>query len=471
MTSSNFSNNETSETLGLRDQAAALPLLPGVYLFKDGKGTVLYVGKAIRLKERVRSYFAPDLAVSRGPALVTMVEQAVSLDHEVVGSEPEALLLEARLIRKYKPRYNIKLTDDKSYMLVSIDFSHPFPVLGIAREKDLEDLLAKLKRPELAAGRVKHKVKNIEYYGPFPSLYSVKGVLKTIRQIWPYRDCSPTKYAQFERLGHGCIFASLGLCTAPCAGQISVEDYGASIAHIRQFLRGERGMLITEMERQMNELSQAERYEEAALLRDRLFMLRKFQYAVESFRDKTVPPNEPFNREEDVRIECFDISNNQGEYAVGSLICGVVKGGKTEEVRTADEARKRFSFDRTRYRKFRIRTVQGISDVEMLQEVLRRRLRRNGAGWEHPDLIILDGGKGQMNAILPIRNELDPLVAVSAVSKGPTRRRTDLIGKEWDNFPSIKTAAWHRIAELLREEAHRFAIGYYRHLHRKGVFR
>ena len=452
----------------LREQAAALPLHPGVYLFHDAKGEILYVGKANRLRERVRSYFAVDVGITRNPGIEQMVREAVRIEHQLTDSEPEALLLEARLIRRHKPRYNIALRDDKSFLLIKIDLSHSYPPIGIAREKDLEELLAKKRRPQPTTNRISQKIDNIEYYGPFPSAFAVRNVLKTVRQIWPFRDCNQAKFNQFAAVGHGCIFASLGLCDAPCVNNISQEAYRANIEQIRLFLRGEQMPLIESVESEMRQAGEAEQYETARILRDRLFALKRFQYVVDTFRTRRKPAAEgkPYNVAEDIRIECYDISNNQGAHSVGSLVSAVVEGGKVSPIASMEDVKTRFRFDKTRYRKFKIQTVTGISDTEMLQEVLRRRVKRANQ-WPLPDLIILDGGKGQLNAVQPIVAGLD--VAFASVAKGPTRKRTDLYGDGWDLFPLVERSAWHQISELMREEAHRFAISYYRSLHRKAV--
>jgi len=454
----------------LREQAAALPLHPGVYIFKNAKGDILYVGKANQLRERVRSYFAPDIAITRNPGIEQMVRESITLEHHLADSEPEALLLEARLIRRHKPRYNIALRDDKSFLLIKITMNEEFPSVGIAREKDLEELLAKKNRPQPTTNAIRQKIDHVEYYGPFPSAYSVRGVLKTVRQIWPFRDCSTQKYNQFAALGHGCIFASLHLCNAPCVHKVTPEDYRKNIDQLRKFLRGEQSSLIHEVETQMEAAANNELFEAATILRNRLYSLKRFQYVVDTFRTaRTKSELTPYNPAEDLRIECYDISNNQGAHAVGSLICGIVTGGKTQPLTSADDVKKRFRFDKTRYRKFKIQTVGGISDTEMLQEVLRRRFRRTQ--WAFPDMVLLDGGKGQLNAVEQVRREreLQDKVALGSVAKGPTRKRTDLYGEDWDKFPMISRDAWHRISENLREEAHRFAISYYRNLHRKAV--
>jgi excinuclease ABC subunit C len=340
----------------------------------------------------------------------------------------------------------------------------------------LEDALIKHKR-ERQGVRIKQKVDHIEYYGPFTSAASVREALKAMRAIWPFRDCSPTKYKTYEALGHGCIYAALGLCGAPCAGGTTVEEYRKNIDQIRSFLRGEKVRVMQVVQAQMDDAARGERYEEAARHRDRLYALEHFQHIVDTFRDAngTNRNSYEFNPETDLRIECYDISNNTGQFAVGSLVCGILRDGKVTAISDKTTARQQFLFERSRYRKFKIRTVEGISDTDMLHEVLGRRLKR-GKGklphWSLPDLILIDGGKGQLSAVLRERKsaELEGKIAVGTVAKGPTRKNVDLYGNDWAQFPLISKEAWQQVAEQLREEAHRFAITYYRSLHRRSLF-
>jgi excinuclease ABC subunit C len=294
-----------------------------------------------------------------------------------------------------------------------------------------------------------------------------------LRGIWPFRDCSNQKFNQFASLGHGCIFANLHVCNAPCVHKVTPEEYLENVRQLRKFLRGEHATLVQEVEKQMQEAAEAEMFEVATILRNRLFGLKRFQYVVDTFKtsQRQVESGCPtYNPEEDIRLECYDISNNQGSHAVGSLVSAIVKGGKVSPITTAEDVKKAFSFDKTRYRKFKIQTVSGISDTEMLQEVLRRRFKR-ASQWSLPDMIVIDGGKGQLNAVTAVQRERDLVgkLHVASVAKGPTRKRTDLYGEGWSQFPLITTERWHQISELMREEAHRFAISYYRNLHRKAV--
>lgn len=223
----------------------------------------------------------------------------------------------------------------------------------------------------------------------------------------------------------------------------------------------------------MAEAAQHEQYELAGKYRDRLQSLLRIQELAQTrkFIDRTRSDAYQYHPEEDIRIEAYDISNNQGTSAVGSQVVGVIRRGKVEPVKTREELRKRFYLEKSGYRKYRIKTVEGISDTDMLQEVLLRRFKRASTGerWALPDLILIDGGKGQLHTAEKMRDKLDVLVPLASVAKGPTRKRVDLYGKDFAKFPLLDNQAWSLAAELLREEAHRFAITYYRSVHRKSV--
>ncbi len=454
--------------------AKDLPLKPGVYQFVNDKDEVLYVGKATRLRERVRSYFADDLAESRGPGIVSMVLQAVSLRHIETESELEALLLEARLIRQLKPKYNVKLRDDKSFSLIRIDHSEVFPGIYLSREKDLEELLEKRKRARTDA-RVSQVIDAQEFFGPYLSAKSVRQALASIRRIWPFRDCTSTKFANYERLGYGCVLATLGLCSAPCAGKITPDSYKKNIAQIRAFLNGDRRQVLTMIEADMAHAAEDERFEEAAILRDRLQALIHLQTVAQTRKQSRAKEVGEiiFDPETDLRVECVDISHNQGAYTVASLVTGMIRRGKVDEVHGREEIRKRFRLDPTRQKKYKIQTVEGVSDVAAIAEVVRRRVTRglkNEAGWELPDLLILDGGITQLGAASEVRTALkaEEKVAVAAVAKGPTRRKVDRRG-EWQVLQNLNDEAQDLLAELMREEAHRVAISFYRNTHSRGL--
>jgi excinuclease ABC subunit C len=462
----------------LLKQAQHLPMLPGVYLFKDGLGKVLYVGKAKILRQRVRSYFLAD--IGRGPGIDQMVQASVLLDHQVTSSETEALILEARLIRQFKPKYNIRLRDDKSFALIRIDWSDPFPPIYISREKDLLDSLARLNKPRVKWGKINQRAQSQEFFGPYLSARSVKLALQSIRKIWPFRDCSSVKYSRHKQWRRGCVFADLGLCAAPCVAGISTVEYQRNLEQIRSFLQGEKQKVLNDVQKEMEKAAAAEQYERAALLRDRLEGLRQLREA--AFQaDFATKNNEldgdlDFNPLEDLYLEAYDISHNQGALAVGSMVVGIIKGGKLSPI-TKDNLRARFSFLKKNYRKFKVSEVTGSSDVDSLKEVLTRRLIKTT--WQVPDFILIDGGKTQLAAVLSVQQGLsDPersknwsTLLIGSVAKGISRKKVDLYGQDWSKLFQLNDEARLLLAEMLREEAHRFGIEYYRWRHRKDMLK
>lgn len=462
----------------LRKQAQRLPMLPGVYLFKDEQGKVLYVGKAKILRQRVKSYFLAD--IGRGPGIDQMVQASVFLDYQITSSEMEALILEARLIRQFKPKYNIRLRDDKSFALIRIDWSDPFPPIYISREKDLLDTLARLNKPRVKWGKINQRAQSQEFFGPYLSARSVKLALQSIRKIWPFRDCSSTKYSRHNQWGRGCVFADLGLCAAPCAAGISTVEYRRNLEQIRSFLQGEKQKLLKDVQQEMEKAAAAEQYERAALLRDRLDGLRQLQEA--AFQADFATQNSEavgetnYNPLEDLYFEAYDISHNQGALAVGSMIVGIIKEGKLSPI-TKENLRARFGFMKQNYRKFKISGAIGNSDVDSLKEVLTRRLAK--ATWQTPDFILIDGGKAQLTAILSVwRGLTDPVMVknwstlcIGSVAKGVSRKKVDLYGQDWSKLTQLDNGAKLLLAEMLREEAHRFGIEYYRWRHRKDMLK
>jgi len=242
----------------LRERAGALPREPGVYRFLDGE-TVLYVGKAVDLRDRVRSYADP-----RGERIRGMVARADGVDVTVTDTESQALLLEANLIKRYGPRYNVRLTDDKSYPLVALS-DHEFPRIEVTRDPD----------PDATV------------FGPFTDKGRVETVLKALREVYGVRGCSDHKYANRDR---PCLDHEVGLCTAPCTGEIGPESYREDVEAVERFLRGETGVLTEPLRREMESAAQDRQYERAANLRDALEAVERFHAtgddAVSTAREK-----------------------------------------------------------------------------------------------------------------------------------------------------------------------------------------
>ncbi len=410
-----------------------LPDVSGVYKFLDEKGNILYIGKAINLKKRVYSYFYLDL-IDR-PRVKQMIPLVKDFEIIETNNEIEALVLESALIKKYLPSYNTDLKDDKSYAWIYIDTKSEFPTVKIVRT---------LKKGEYKNGRL---------FGPFPSGFTIKRVYSYLRKLYPFCTCK-------NKDCKSSLYFHIGLCPGPYAGAISKDDYRKNINSIIKFLSGKQENHIKRLEREMRVYSKNEDYEKALQLRDRIKDLRyigqdiDFTYyddieSYESKREKARKSSFDYlamelGISELKRIECYDISNIQGKYAYGSMV--VASDGV---------------IDRSSYRVFRIKESDTPNDFIMLKEVIRRRLSMRES---IPDIILIDGGKGQLSSV----NSLIPKnITLMGISKGKYLKRK---GKKLnDEFWICKEGQIYRIniesPEILidlRNEAHRFAITYFR---------
>ena len=323
----------------------------------------------------------------------------------------EALILEANLIKKYSPKFNLREKDDKSRVYVHIT-REEFPRLYLLRETDLPKITEK--RPAL--------------YGPFFSAAAVALALELIRKIVPFRSCNKLPEKR-------CLYGHLGLCEMPCEGRISREDYARRIREVRDFFEGKKMRVMQALRRELKAAVLKLDYEKAAQIRDRLSALEHLKRA---FVLKLDTPPTIFRR-----IEGYDISNISGAYAVGSMV--VFLDGESEK---------------SEYRKFRVKSIRGANDVGMLKEILARRFKND---WPYPDLILVDGGRSQVNAVAAVLEKLGLEIPVVGLAKGPERKRDELITSQI--IPRGEIALFKRV----RDEAHRFARGYYQRLHRKSL--
>lgn len=392
--------------MNLKDTIKSFPESPGVYLMKNIKGEIIYIGKATSLKHRVSSYFQKDLPHKTQ----RQMSEVSSIDFQETDSTVEAILLESRLIKKYSPIYNIKEKDDKSRIYVHIS-KEEYPRLYTLRETDL----------------IQIKEKNPILYGPFLSASSLESALELIRKIIPFRSCKKLPKKK-------CLYGYIGLCSAPCEKNISKEDYRKNIRMVRDFFEGKKGRVVSELNRELKKLSKNQRFEEAAKIRDRIFALEHLKQAFAIKQDITTIFN---------RVEGYDISNISGAFAVGSMV--VFIDGMPEK---------------SEYRKFRIKWVKGANDVGMIKEILRRRFKNE---WDVPDLILIDGGKGQVGAAVQIIKENNLNIPVVGLAKGPDRKKDEIITSR--TLPRGETVLFKQV----RDEAHRFAKGYYEKLHRREV--
>lgn len=555
------SMKETGISDVLRESAERLPTRPGVYLFRDEDGRVLYVGKAQSLRARVKNYFREG---GDGRATVEfLVARAKGIDFVVTGTEQEALILENNLIKKHRPRYNVVFKDDKSYVHLRLDTKHAFPRLTVVR------------RPRRDGAT---------YFGPFASAGSVRQTLRTLGRIFPMRTCTDADFASRTR---PCLYYYIQRCPGPCVGHIEAADYADTVKRVTMFLKGRSQDLLKTMRDKMDLQAAERRYEEAGRTRDQLFALQSvverqrissaqraerdvfathhhkeslviqlltvrdgqvsgattffFDNAVQataehlaSFLNQYYQSGAPIpeevlvseeipdgdalaallserakrnvtiavpqrgervtlielarknasvafsegrgndrNREilDDLqellslesyprRIECFDISNIQGSRAVASGVTFI----DGEPAKSA-------------YRKFRIRTVEGADDYAMMREVLERRISRGMKEGDLPDLLIVDGGRGQLNVACEVITRLGAEMEVIGVAKVRDEASGRKIrGQERIYLPSLpepllldgQSHALY-LLERIRDEAHRFANTYHRQLRAKAM--
>ncbi|HUD19108.1 MAG TPA: GIY-YIG nuclease family protein [Patescibacteria group bacterium] len=427
---------------------AALPHTPGVYIYRDKHNEVIYVGKAKDLKRRVSQYFARDDAV--GPKTPLLVSKIARIRVIKTSSEFDALLLEAKLIREYKPKYNVVLKDDKSPLYIVITLSEILPHVIFIRRSDIE-----------------HTVHDQDVlFGPFQSGRIVRSMLRHLRHTIPF--CT-----QNRRTGTACFYTHIGLC-APCPSVVEkLEEgqerstlthlYRQNIFRLRDILSGEAKQVLFDMEKEMKAQAGAEQFEEAAITRthiENLYQMIKKSYdpsvyithagAMEqlykneltSLRDVLLPYY-PTLRNPD-RIECVDISNTGGAFATGSLV--VLSDGVV---------------DRSQYRRFKIRGKDAPNDFAMVAEVITRRF--NHPEWQFPDLLVIDGGKGQLHAAQTVLQAKSMTIPVIGLAK----RYEEIVVYVRDTWKIIRlplTSPALHVLERLRDESHRFALTYHRKL-------
>jgi excinuclease ABC subunit C len=384
-----------------------LPDTPGVYIMKDGDGRVLYVGKAGNLRRRVSSYFERphDVRIEK------LVSKIVTIDHEKTDTALEALILEAELIRKLTPPFNVKEKDDKSFLFV-----------GITKEKFPRVLL--VRGSDGFSGKC---------YGPFTSASSARAALKILRKIFPWNTHDPERIGQFAR---PCFDYEIGLCPGTCIGAITREDYLKNIERLKLFFEGKKKVVLRSLEHEMATAAKALEFEKAAKFRHQIFALKHIRDT--ALISDVEPPSLPKERSQTpYRIEGYDISNISGTSAVGSMV--VFEDGEP---------------NKNEYRKFKIRTIFQPNDVGMLTEVIERRLNNT---WTLPDLILVDGGIGQANAAKKILMRAGLKIPILGIAKGSERKRNDILG-------AIPKGVTKETLIRVRNEAHRFAIGYHKFL-------
>ena len=418
----------------LKEKLKTLPSSPGVYFHKNKAGEIIYVGKAAVLKNRVRQYFQKS---HKDPKTEALVREIYMTDWIVVDTEMDALFLESEMIKRYMPKWNILLRDDKTVSYVRIDMKSEVPYVSMTRTP-MDD--------------------KATYVGPFYAKLPVEKALRVLRKVFPY-------YTKPYN-GKKTLDTDLGLTPGIEIGRSTSTDYKKNLRKLIRYLEGDRVKLLRELEKQMNEASKAGNYEEAAELRNQLFGLKELKKKI-VFSDKEfmdISSDQALLQlqkllnlpEPPKRIEGYDISHQSGTNAVASMV--VFTNGAS---------------DRSEYRKFKIRQSNRQDDLASMREVLGRRLKHKE--WPYPDLIILDGSIGQISAVKNIL-EVKNIPVIGRDKSGDHGRNASvkIAIPEGDDYKIVPLPSDSHIAKLIAridEESHRFAITYHTLLKRKNLFK
>ncbi len=442
----------------LRAKIAGFPKAPGVYLMKDRDGVVLYVGKARDLRARVASYFQDggDLFATRGPRIVHMTALVEDIDVLECETEVDALLKENRLIKDIQPHYNERQKDDKSFPYLEIRTGDDFPGVYLTRAP----------RP-----------RGTKLYGPFLNPAGLRDAINTLQKIFKFRTCELDIRADDDkrRFFRPCLLHAISQCSAPCGDRISRAAYAADIRRLRKLLSTKRSTLLRQLRREMAAAAEEKRYEDAAVLRDRIAAIESLSLSGDVDADVQpevffIDPTAGLERLQDVLglaerpriVEGIDIATLHGEASAGSLVCYIdgrpFKGG---------------------YRRFKIKTVGGVDDYAMIREVIARRYRYAAIAEElYPDIILIDGGLGQLHAALEAFEwmrqgiEADGGAAVKPAMVVALAKREELVYVQARAQP-LKLARNDpalRLLQQVRDVAHRFGQHYHHLLRRKQAF-
>ncbi len=431
----------------IRDTIHTFPTGPGLYIMKDAGDRTLYIGKAKNLRSRAGSYFQPsaNLHESRGPWIVGLIEKVATVEYLETASEVDAILQEARLIKDIHPPYNTDLKDAKTFPYLEITTRQDFPGVYITRN------------PQDARSRL---------FGPFTEVGELRGAYIVLQKIFRFRTCKLDIDEKDEkrRFFRPCILYNIKQCTAPCGDKISKADYKKSIAELIKFMQSKRSSVLNDFKKQMAEAAANLDFETAAKYRDRIRQIENLDkrgsvqtnVQPEAFRTDPTEALEKLQSilqsQQPIRIiEGFDIAHLSGQQMVGSMV-QFIDGKPFKDG----------------YRRFKIKTVSGVDDYASLQEIVGRRYKRAATGEElWPDLVLIDGGLGQLNAVRE----------VFAQMKVPTPNLLSLAKKEEILFIDGQdrplklpaTSAVLKLLQYIRDEAHRFAQHYHHLLRSKKL--
>ncbi len=414
-----------------KNKISQLPKSPGVYAFKDNK-SYLYIGKAINIKDRVKNHF------QQNKLFLNKIEKIGFLKTD---SEIEALLLEAKLIKKYQPKFNVIWRDDKNYFYVGVT-KEDFPRIFITHQKQ----------------RTENKEQRTKYVGPFTDGKALKQTLKVLRKVFPYCSCKNLPKRP-------CLWYQLDRCPAPCLSKSNLgiqlsswrikmkKECQRNVKNLIKVLKGEKKQVLKDLKKEMKNTAKEENFETAVKIRNQIFSLERilahskildswFVYPkwteIEKILKKILETKHKISK-----IEAYDISNIQGQLATGSMVT-FIKG----------------KADKNFYRKFRLKIAGKPNDIAMIKEILKRRFLHSE--WPYPDLVLIDGGKAQLNAVKSIIQLNNLKIPVLAIAK----RKNELY-VEGRKRPILLKKLPREIFNLilqLRDEAHRFAIKYHKNL-------
>ncbi|MDQ7013074.1 MAG: excinuclease ABC subunit UvrC [Planctomycetota bacterium] len=439
----------------LSEKARNLPDKPGVYLMKDHKGVVIYVGKAVRLPDRVASYFVP--SADLGPKKQPLLDVVHDFEHLVCEGEWEALLAENRLIKDIKPRFNVRLMDDKTFPYLVVTQREDFPRVFVTRNPTGQG----------DDGSIAPEMKGARVFGPFVNAGALREAVQVLQRVFRFRTCKldiidgDPKNKSFRP----CLLYAIGQCTGPCADKISKDAYREDIEHFVRFLGSKRSVVLREMREEMQDAAKDLNFERAAALRDQVRAIEKLDERSkrsELWQPETeigyVDPAKGLRSLQktlglDAPIRCLegiDIAHLQGGETVGSKVCFV--DGKPFK---------------NEYRRYRIKSVEGGNDdYASIREVVSRRYRDAGEGHElYPDVILIDGGLGQLHAALEAFDQLDvrPPMVISIAKK----EELLYVQERGEPIRLSRNNAGLRLCQSIRDEAHRFAQHYHHVLRRK----
>lgn len=410
--------------MGIKEKLKDIPRLPGVYMMKDASGETLYIGKAKDLSKRVSGYFQESRP--KTARHIALLEKVKDLDYVITGSEEEALIYEASLIKEKKPKYNVELKDDKSFPFLKLTLNEKFPRLIITRKK-VDDGSA--------------------YFGPYTKPKLLRNAVSILKNIFPLRTCGKIP-------GESCLAYHIGQCLGPCVKRIDKKSYNEIVEQLILFLEGRKTRLIRELTDKMKNFADEKNFEQAAVIRNRLSAL--LEVSDRKTADYSSWGNVALKLKKilklpglPLKIEAFDVSNISGKEAAGSMV--YFNNGLP---------------DKSNYRKFRIKNVKGIDDYAMMKEIVRRRYKRlKEENKAFPDLIIIDGGKGHLRAAYEELLGLN-LSHIPVIGIAKQEEKIYTLGS-CEPLDINRDSEMLHFIQSIRDEAHRFALKYHHTLRRK----